>query len=186
MSRTKNRLFSCLGCFVAGPLGCLSFASGAAVVAVVFAPQLLGDLFAREAPLAFGDAYEGELVVGELDLSWTQRQVARDVALYDPEGRLVVQATVEGPSLWELASGEERLSDLVVRGEVRIVADGSGRTNLDRALARRDEPESERGAETSLHFNLDSAGERSRIVDVDLAESARSWSSCCRQDRKPS
>ena len=81
----------------------------------------------------------GRLEIGELALSWTGRQAARDVRLLDPEGVLIAEVAADLPSLLALAKGGgKRMGEVLITATADLVADDSGVSNLERALALKD------------------------------------------------
>ncbi len=136
MTPKKSRFFTCLGCVIAGPLGCLAFLGGGTLVGIYLLPEVAEDLIERELSNGFREAFQGDLDVGSLDLSWTAVQKVDDLVLRDPEGRLVVRAEVRAPSLLDFFD-ESELGEIAVELDVHLVVDGQGRTNLSRAFELR-------------------------------------------------
>lgn len=131
------RAFSCL---VKGPLGCLAFLVGAAIVLVLFFPPVGGRLLDRWAEAGFAERFEGRLELGDAWVgSLYGRQRVERVVLRDPGGEEVLSGRLTAPSLEGVLDGAGgsygpiRLSvDLL-----RLVLDADGSTNLDRALTVR-------------------------------------------------
>lgn len=118
--------------FLALPLALL-------LLAIVLAPKLAAGAVARAVERGFAEDREGRLAIGALELSWFERQTARDVQLLDPEGAHVATLTAELPSILELAEGEGReLGELTLTARAQLVRDDQGVTNLERALRARD------------------------------------------------
>ena len=126
----------CFGCLFTGLLGCLAFLIGSLTAALLFAPQLLGDLVAAGLERAVNREIDGELRIDTLELAWTDRQRA-DMQLLDPTGREVLVVDAELPSLFSLMGIDESSArfDLHVR-RAEIVVGDDGITNLERSLAR--------------------------------------------------
>ena len=68
------------------------------------APLWAGGVAVGFAERGFSAERAGRLEVGALELSWTGRQAAREVKLYDPEDALVAEVSLELPSLFALAT----------------------------------------------------------------------------------
>ncbi|TDJ75658.1 MAG: hypothetical protein E2O39_04005 [Planctomycetota bacterium] len=126
----------CFGCLFTGLLGCVAFLVGSLTAAILFAPQLLGDLVAAGLERAVNREIDGELRIDTLELAWTDRQRA-DVLLLDPAGREVLVVAAELPSLFSLLGIDESSArfDLHVH-RAEIVVGDDGITNLERSLAR--------------------------------------------------
>lgn len=135
------RAFSCL---VKGPLGCLAFVVGAAIVLILFFPPVGGRLFDRWVEAGFAERFEGRLELGDAWVgSLYGRQRVERVVLRAPDGEEVLSARLTAPSLEGVLQagggpyGPVHLSvDLL-----RLVLDADGSTNLDRALTVRSEVE---------------------------------------------
>ena len=143
------------------------------LIAVASLPLWAGGVAVGFAEKTFADR-AGRLEVGALDLSWTGRQAAREVKLYDPEGALVAEVSAELPSLLALASGlGKRIGTVSITASADLVADDSGRTNLERALAPRapEEPKEEKPGGGSGGGGLEGLD-----VEVQLTCPRLSWS----------
>jgi len=128
------RLFSCL---VKGPLGCLFFALGAALVGVALVPFAVGRLLERGSERWFGRHFAGSLDLEEAWVGSTYGSQSIDgLILRDPEGDEVLRASLRAPSLSGPWRGPPyRYGPVVLRIEVlRLVPDEDGVTNLERAL----------------------------------------------------
>ncbi len=134
MATPRNRLFTCLGCLVAGPLGCVAFLGGGAAVGTYFTPELAADFLNEALPEGFDHTFAGDLDIGSFELSWTRSQRIDDLVVRDPEGREVLRADVRAPSLLRLLDDESDLGVIEIELDVHLIADETGRTNLARAF----------------------------------------------------
>ena len=142
MSETppRKKVARWLGCLIKGPLGCLAFSVGAAIVFVLFLPPALGRLADRSLEEWFGENHMGSLEIGEAWIgSLYGPQHVKSLILRDPAGEEVVRAEAEAPSLGPLVVGDAREFgpiDVHVH-RVDLVELEDGTTNLARALAER-------------------------------------------------
>jgi len=140
---------------------------------VVCLPWIAAPLAPGFIARAFAERFQGRLDVGGVELSWFGKQALRDAVLLDPDGKEVARLEVELPDLWHLARGAGR--DLgTLRAELRatLVADDSGVTNLERALAPRP------GAAAPVP-DAESASSTSRAepeLELELTSPLCSWS----------
>ena len=167
MSETppRKKVARWLGCLIKGPLGCLAFFVGAAVVFVLFLPPALGRLADRSLEEWFGGQHLGSLEIGEAWIgSLYGRQHVKSVILRDPGGEEVVRAELEAPSLGPLIVGDEReFGPVEVRvHRVNLVELDDGTTNLARALAER----AIDSGDSALAMTERSLGRRGYEVDV--------------------
>ncbi len=102
------------------------------------APMLFSGTIAGVVTDKFSAEREGRLEIGSLKLAWTGRQRVENVRLLAPDGGEVARVSLDLPSLLDLArSGGARVGKVTVDAQASLVADDSGVTNLDRALALR-------------------------------------------------
>ncbi len=139
--RRVPRLFSCL---VKGPLGCLFFLIGAAIVLVLLLPPAGGRLAERLAEKWFAERHQGRLELADAWIgSFYGEQRIDSVILRDPEGDEVLRATLRAPSLSEFfheadSARRRPYGPVVLRvANLRLVQAADGSTNLARALAER-------------------------------------------------
>jgi len=143
------------------------FGALALLLLVVCLPWIAAPLAPGFIARAFAERFHGRLEVGGVELSWFGKQALREAVLLDPEGQEVARLSVELPDLWHLVRGAGRdLGTLRAELRAKLVADESGVTNLERALAPRSvaaapTPESESasstpGAEPELELELTS------------------------------
>ncbi len=147
-----HRLFSFMGCLVAGPLGCLSFFGGGLAVTIFFTPELVEKLVRDDLTTMFEEDFVGEISMEEIDLAWTGVQRIEGLELRDGDGRVVLRASLSlppmGAFIW--GDGDYGVSTLEIeRGDIHI--DENGTSNLSRAL----EPISEQGKDYRRQWNLD-------------------------------
>lgn len=136
MAAQRNRIFTCLGCAVVGPLGCAAFLAGGMVVGVWATPLLVAPSAAGWLSERFEETCEGRVDVGEVRLSWTGQQSVRGVVVRDPEGAEVLAARMDFPSLWRLLSDGE-LGEIALELSLDLALDADGGSNLGRALTSR-------------------------------------------------
>src|SRR5262245_13122814 len=131
-----------LSCLVKGPLGCLSFLLGLAVVGALLLPFALGRLIDRKLPAWFERHHPGSLELGDVWVgSLLGPQHIDSVILRDPNGEEVLRGTLSAPSLVRMFGGSSHSGPIVLRlNSVRLVEYPDGSTNLGQALG---EPESE-------------------------------------------
>ncbi|MFT5285940.1 MAG: hypothetical protein ACI8TQ_002108 [Planctomycetota bacterium] len=129
-----RRLFSCLGCLVAGPLGCLSFLGGGVVMALVFLPEVAEQWVLKRMPEFARDQFMGELSVESIDLAWTSAQTIDGILLLDDQGRKVLEGSIVIPPLLALFSPEDGLGLSSLKASLDVVIDETGVSNFERAL----------------------------------------------------
>ena len=129
-----RRLFSCLGCLVAGPLGCLSFLGGGVLVALIFLPEIGEQLILKRMPAMFREQFMGELSVESIDLAWTSVQRIEGILLLDDQGRTILSGSAELPPLLAWDSSAEGLGLSTLKLNLDVAIDETGRSNFDRAL----------------------------------------------------
>jgi hypothetical protein len=134
-----------VGCLVKGPLGCASFLIGAAAIFTLFLPWACGRTARRDVEELFTEHFEGELALGHTWLfSLYGPQWVNGVELHDPEGDLVLKGRMQAPKLLSLVCGAlqecpDEWGPVELRVErLHLLADESGITNLERALALRE------------------------------------------------
>ena len=161
-----------LGCLVKGPLGCLAFLLGLFGVLVIFGPKAIGSRLASLLEKHFESTYAGSLTV---DDAWVGSlygpQEIESVVLFDPEGGEIMRARIKAPSFAALLDNdsESTWGPIEIRIEtIQLVEDASGRTNLDRALARV-EDEKSAGSRLERDLTLDP-------FNVELLVDRLSWS----------
>jgi hypothetical protein len=148
MSAEKRTLPRTLSCLVKGPLGCLTFLLGAALVFVLFLPPAGGRLARGWTEEWFDEYHHGTLELGE---SWIGSlygpQRIESLVLRDPDDEEVLRGSVHAPSLEHLFGDPESYGPIVLDiASLRLTLDADGRTNLARALARRAPAEPEDAA----------------------------------------
>lgn len=125
--------------------GCGALLFGALVAFVLLLPTILAGPLASVVESGFSDEYMGSLEVGSLELGWKSRQRVEGARLLDPEGGEVGRATVELPSIFDLARSassyakKERseFGRVEIAFDANVVYGADGESNLDRALAPR-------------------------------------------------
>jgi len=104
-------------------------------VLALMLPRFAGPFAAAWIEGACEECFEGSVSIGAAELAWTDRQVLSEVVLSTPDGERVAWATVELPSLFDLAFGEGRAIEVEL--DAKLIADDEGVTNLARALQPR-------------------------------------------------
>lgn len=131
--RVVPRFFSCL---IKGPLGCLFFALGAALILVLLLPPALGRVLDRTLERWFEERHAGRLELSDVWLGslYGPQRIER-VILRDPDGDEVLRGELHAPSLAELFDRSHRFGPIELRIELLHLVEGEdGRTNLERAL----------------------------------------------------
>jgi hypothetical protein len=150
-------LRSCVGlvAFLAGGLGALAFVG----------PSLFAPTFARAVEDAYAKLCLGSLEIGGAHLAWTGRGELSDGVLRDPRGEEVVRFTLGLPSLQTLdqvahpGSGSwSWLGRYDLSFEALVRRGPGGRTNLEEAIALRDDFELEAFLETEVDRDTLSLG----------------------------
>ena len=126
-----------LGCLVRGPLGCLSFLAGAAIVVVLLLPTSVGRFTGPSWEESFARGHQGTLQFGEFRLLWASRQRIENILLHDPEGRYVGSADVHLPPMIDcLGDYVDQHLRMDLKLDLNLVRDESGGLNLARAFER--------------------------------------------------
>lgn len=89
----------------------------------------------------FAQRFHGRVKLGEFELAWSAPQTIRSVELFDEEGKRILATTIVAPSIRQLLDGKA-LGKARIELEADLVADDAGMTNLERALAPRDDSSS--------------------------------------------
>lgn len=144
---------SCLGCAFKGGLGCAAFLGGVLLILGLFGPEWLAGWVAIGLRDKFNDEYAGSIDGVDFELSWSERQHLRGLRLLDPDGEVVLLFDLEFPGVLEVIDGW-RTSDALALGRIQcdvtgeIIADETGRTNLERALESTQPPRNRSGTQT--------------------------------------
>lgn len=168
----------CLGFGFKTLLGIGAFLTGVAAVGVLLGPSLLSPLVKGWVEGAFGRTFRGSLEVDALELSWTREQRIESASLLDPEGGEVARVWLRAPSILKLLEIIENVSDgqaanagfWMIEFEADLEVDDEGRSNLERALAVRENVEMgtdarlERGLKM-LHATVQFRGRRFSWTD---------------------
>ncbi len=135
----RRKLFSCLGCVIAGPLGCGAFFLGALTIFALLLPSIAANYVEESLPGQFEEAFAGQIELSGVDLSWTRTQRLEQCVLRDDEGGRVLEASLEFPSmldlldLWAEPNSTQPLAfSAKLEGDLRI--DANGQSNLERAF----------------------------------------------------
>lgn len=172
---------SCLGCGLKGGLGCLAFFVGVLVMGAFLAPKLVLKGVMGFVQKGFDEERAGSLVVGEIEASWSDRQRIRGIQLRDPDGEVVLHVQVDLPGFSDLLDAPEgddfQLGRIELEVHGALVADESGVTNLDRALALRDPDAGSDGGEVQVSGDSD-VGQLLSMLGFDLQVKSKSlrWS----------
>ncbi|MSR62225.1 MAG: hypothetical protein EXS08_07260 [Planctomycetes bacterium] len=135
---SPRRLPRVLSCLVKGPLGCLAFVLGAAVVTLLLLPPVGGRFLDRLLEEEFAAEHQGSLELGDAWFgSFYGPQTIDSLILRDPDGEDVLRASLRAPSLVTLVGRQHsRYGPVVIRVPLlRLRAEGDGQTNVTRALA---------------------------------------------------
>ena len=171
-----------VSCLVKGPLGCLAFLVGAAIVLVLLLPPVGGRLADRLVEQWFHERHLGSLELADAWIgSFYGPQRVDNLTLRDPDDEEVLRATLSAPALPEFfdhARNGGRLGPVEIRiASLRLVREADGETNLAHALAERARAvSSERGRAFStdrpLEIQLSVRIERLRYSDARGREEA--------------
>lgn len=124
------------GRLVVGAFGLLG---GAVAALVALAPTLANDHGSELAEDWFAARFRGRLDLGEITLAWFRPGAIDGLVLSDPDGVEVASGSLALPSVRDLVPALfGRVGSLRARLDVALVRDREGRTNLERALERRD------------------------------------------------
>src|SRR5690349_6091312 len=103
-------------------LGCAAFGVGALIAVLLLLPTLCQGFVRSTAEKIFAQQFLGSLKIRDLSLSWRSPQKLTEAVVLDPEGREVVRATAELPSILDLlGSKSTRKVHLLVDAD--LVAD---------------------------------------------------------------
>ncbi|MFI4854735.1 MAG: hypothetical protein ACIAQF_07125 [Phycisphaerales bacterium JB065] len=105
----------------------------------VLVPMLAGDYIIPRVEDAAAKSIEGTIKIDSLSVSWTGKQVARDVELLSPDGKVVALANLTvHRSLLQLLRSPNDLGTVEMTGYVEVErARPEAQTNLERAITPR-------------------------------------------------
>ncbi len=112
---------------MSGGCGCFAFVIGAALAVALFAPQLLSGYGARVIEKYLGGKIDGTIEVSGVTLFWGEQQSA-DIRVLSPDGKQVLQGSIDFPPLLDLVGNpetEQRYKVTINKLNSTIFEDGS-------------------------------------------------------------
>lgn len=140
----------CFGCLFSGGAGCLAFALGSVLAALLFAPSLLGGAAARFLEGALGQDLFGRLELERVNLAWNEYQEIEGLRLYDNAGVQVMAGRVILPGILHWDADDAPLPVRMELSDLLVHRDTTGTSGL--ALALGTENGAWPGEELDLEF----------------------------------